>query len=121
MKHWASTDLLRPAQDARFRRLVLRAGRLRAASLSFAPGDSVPEHFHPGSDEVFFVVAGAGAISGGDEVREVVAGDLVYVPAGEPHALLARGDSEPFVLFAVVAPDLGDDSVLTDRPLPIDR
>ena len=36
-------------------------------------------------DEVYYVVAGSGQISVGDEVRDVQAGSIVFVPAGVAH------------------------------------
>jgi mannose-6-phosphate isomerase-like protein (cupin superfamily) len=118
MRYWQGDELLAPTHDLRFRRLVLRRDRMRAATLSFAPG-GVEEHAHPGSDEVFFVVSGRGRIAVEGSIVRMGAGDLLYVEAGEWHAILADGDDENFVIFAVVSPDLGDDSVFSGAPFPI--
>ncbi len=40
------------------------------------------------------------------------AGDLVYIAPGEQHKIVVDDDSkEPLVLFAVVAPNFGNDAV----------
>jgi mannose-6-phosphate isomerase-like protein (cupin superfamily) len=38
-----------------------------------------------GEDELYFVVSGRGRITVGDEVRDVTAGSIVFVPARVPH------------------------------------
>lgn len=120
MTHWPGAEFLAPTEDGRFRRLVVQEDRLRSASLSFAPQDRVPEHAHPGSDEIFFVVSGTGRISVEKEIHDVGPGDLLFVGAGRRHAILAGGTVEdPFVIVAVVAPNLGDDAVFSDGPFPI--
>ena len=120
MTHWPASEFLAPTADGRFRRLVVQEDRLRSASLSFAPQDRVPEHAHPGSDEIFYVVSGTGRISIGKEIHDVGAGDLLFVGAGSWHAILAGGTADdPFVIVAVVAPNLGDDAVFSDGPFPI--
>jgi quercetin dioxygenase-like cupin family protein len=104
--------------EGRYRRLFVKEERVRAATLAFAPGDTVAEHQHPGSDEIFYVVSGNGRISVGDEIVDMNPGDFLYIEAGEWHAVLAGDSPEgPFVIVAFVSPHLGDDAVFSGRPL----
>jgi mannose-6-phosphate isomerase-like protein (cupin superfamily) len=49
-----------------------------------APGQPDLQQPH-GEDEAYYVVAGSGQISVGDDVRDVHAGSIVFVAAGVPH------------------------------------
>jgi quercetin dioxygenase-like cupin family protein len=118
MRYWPKSELFEATNDGRFRRLFVEEERIRSATLSFAVGDSVEEHSHPGSAEIFYVVSGSGRISVEDEIFEMNLGDFLFIAAGERHALLAVDSPEgPFVIAAFVAPHLGDDAVFSDRPL----
>ena len=47
-------------------------------------------------------------------------GDLVYVSPGEQHTIVVDDDStEPLVLFAVVAPNFGNDAIFATEPTPV--
>lgn len=52
-------------------------------------GPSLHTHEYP---EVFIILEGQATFRGADEEVEVSAGQIVVVPAGEPHAFKATGD-----------------------------
>jgi len=59
-----------------------------------------PRHKHEQKEQVFFVTAGSGHVSVGDETREVRKGDMVYVPAGVEHQTTASPDEDlEYLLF----------------------
>lgn len=59
--------------------------RLNATRVAFAPGARTAWHTHP-LGQTLYVVAGAGRVqSRGGEVREIRAGDTVWIPPGEEH------------------------------------
>ena len=64
-------------------------------------GQHVPVHTSV-STVLLTVVSGNGVVVGGDEEREVRAGDIVAYDAGEPHGM--RAGSEQLVIAAVIAP-----------------
>jgi quercetin dioxygenase-like cupin family protein len=49
------------------------------------PGGSIPRHFHPDIEHEQYVLKGTYKIGIGDKVKEVKAGDSVYIPPGTPH------------------------------------
>jgi mannose-6-phosphate isomerase-like protein (cupin superfamily) len=53
-------------------------------------------------DEVYVVLAGRSRFTAGDEVRDVVAGDTIYVAAGVPHKF--HDITERLELIVVFAP-----------------
>ena len=67
------------------------------------PGHAVTPHQHRQIEEIYYVVAGRGLMTVGDEVREVEAGDAVYIPRGHRHTLENTG-SEPIKLILVCGP-----------------
>lgn len=120
MKHLRGHDIFATSEPASYRRMIVCESRLRSATLSFAPGDAAAEHAHPGSDEIFFVVSGRGKISVEGATLDVGPGDVVHLLAGERHAIVVAASApEPLVLLAVVAPDLGDDAVMSGDPFPL--
>jgi quercetin dioxygenase-like cupin family protein len=52
----------------------------------YMPGHAHDWHDHPDQAEVIFVLSGRGVTKLSDGEREIVPGDLVYVPVGVPHA-----------------------------------
>jgi quercetin dioxygenase-like cupin family protein len=83
-------DLINSAEGAHF------ALRL----FSMAPGGGMPRHTNAVEHEQY-VLRGRGRIGIGDEVFEVGADDVVYIPAGMPHWYEAVGD-EPFEFLCAV-------------------
>jgi mannose-6-phosphate isomerase-like protein (cupin superfamily) len=57
-------------------------------------------------DELYYVVSGRGAITVGDETREVTAGSLVFVAATVPHRF--HDIAERLELLVVFGPAEGD-------------
>jgi quercetin dioxygenase-like cupin family protein len=84
-----ATSLVHDSPDAR---LVL---------FRIEPGQHVPVHTSV-STVLLIVISGSGIVDGGDEEREVRAGDVVAYDAGAPHGM--RAVSEQLVIAAVIAP-----------------
>jgi quercetin dioxygenase-like cupin family protein len=70
-----------------------------------APGGGMPPHTNTVEHEQY-VLRGSARIGIGEEVHDVRAGDVVFIPAGTPHWYAAEG-AEPFEFLCVVpnAPD----------------
>ena len=66
-------------------------------------GAAVTRHFHTETEEVYYVLEGAGRMTVGESVREVSAGDAVYIPRGATHTLENTGDA-PLRLLLVCGP-----------------
>jgi quercetin dioxygenase-like cupin family protein len=64
------------------------------------PGGGMPAHTNTVEHEQY-VLRGTATIGIGDEVVEVRAGHVVFIPAGTPHWYRAYGD-EPFEFLCVV-------------------
>jgi mannose-6-phosphate isomerase-like protein (cupin superfamily) len=66
-------------------------------------GEPAKLHNHPGTEEFFYIQAGAWAFTLGDEVRNVGPGDVVHVKAGTMHTLRLLSD-EPGMVLEVFHP-----------------
>ena len=106
MQLWPGSQIAAPTDDGRFRRMVVQQARVRAGLLRYAAGDTVPEHAHRESDEVFYVVSGHPTFVIDGRPIVVEPGSLMHVSAGEVHGIVVG--EEPLLLMAVVSPNLDD-------------
>ena len=67
------------------------------------PGCAVTPHHHRELEEIYYITSGRGVMTVGDESREVVAGEAIFVPRGLKHSLENTG-SEPITLLLVCGP-----------------
>src|SRR6188474_3876430 len=59
--------------------------RVRSARVSFEPGARTAWHTHP-LGQTLYVIAGTGRVQAkGGPIREIRAGDVVWIPPGEKH------------------------------------
>lgn len=76
--------------------LAHRNSCIRKQSLAearIAPGQSTTPHFHPQTEEIYYVLDGVGEMRIGEEVRQVRAGDAIAIPPGAPHQIRNHGDA----------------------------
>jgi mannose-6-phosphate isomerase-like protein (cupin superfamily) len=69
------------------------------------PNQTQPVHAHAGADKFYFVVAGVGSFTIGDEERSVESGAIVIAPAGIPHGVRNSG-AERLSLLIAIAPGI---------------
>jgi mannose-6-phosphate isomerase-like protein (cupin superfamily) len=72
------------AAEPRLYHEFLRVADLSAGLYVLEPGATDPQSPHT-EDELYYVVAGRGVVTVGDETRPVGSGSLVFVPATVPH------------------------------------
>lgn len=61
--------------------------------VNFPEGVRNKFHTHD-SDQVLIVISGKGIVASEEQEREVIVGDVIYIPAGEKHRHGAGSDSE---------------------------
>ena len=66
-------------------------------------GSKVGRHHHIETEEVYYILHGSGRMIVGDEVRDVAAGDAIFIPRGFTHALENTGQ-EPMIILLVCGP-----------------
>lgn len=85
MQAWELSEIDRArTAEARLHREFLRVPDLSAGLYVLEAGATDPQSPHT-EDELYYVVAGRGAITVGSEARDVTTGSLVFVEATVPH------------------------------------
>jgi mannose-6-phosphate isomerase-like protein (cupin superfamily) len=70
--------------------LAHRNSTIRMQSLAEArlpPGGSTAPHYHPQTEEIYYLLEGVGRMQIGDEARDVVPGDAIAIPPGVVHTI----------------------------------
>ena len=65
------------------------------------PNQKQSIHAHDGADKFYFVIAGHGSFTVGEEERDVDAGAVVIAPAGVPHGVVNSGAERLSILVAI--------------------
>lgn len=75
--------------------LAHRNSCIRNQSLAEArvqPGKSTAPHYHPRTEEIYYILTGTGRITIDGQSRDVGPGDAIAIPAGAIHTIAATGD-----------------------------
>jgi mannose-6-phosphate isomerase-like protein (cupin superfamily) len=97
--------------------LAYRNSTIRNQSLAEARlpvGGSTQEHYHPKTEEIYYITHGAGRMRIEGEIREVKVGDAIAIPPGQKHKLWNTG-KEMLRLLCCCAPAYEhEDTVITE-------
>jgi mannose-6-phosphate isomerase-like protein (cupin superfamily) len=97
--------------------LAHRNSSIRNQSLAearVAPGLSTAPHYHPRTEEIYYILAGQGEMSLGRERQQVGPGDAIAIPPGQVHSIRNTG-TVPLVFLCCCAPGYEhDDTVLVE-------
>lgn len=97
--------------------LAHRNSAIRHQSLAEArlqPGASTAEHYHPKTEEIYYITHGSGLMHIENETREVKAGDAIAIPPGRKHKLWNTG-RDVLRLLCCCAPGYEhEDTVITE-------
>ena len=95
-----------------YRNSVIRNQSLAEARLP--RGGATQEHYHPRTEEIYYITHGTGKMRIEGETREVRPGDAIAIPPGQRHKLWNTGD-EPMRLLCCCAPAYEHaDTVITE-------
>lgn len=86
-------------------RVLTGTERSQAATMVLGPGSSTggPDNRHLDSDQWLYVISGEGRAVVEGEERELQAGDLLMIEAGESHEIRCDGD-QALKTFCIYAP-----------------
>jgi mannose-6-phosphate isomerase-like protein (cupin superfamily) len=95
-----------------YRNSVIRLQSLAEARLPV--GTATQEHYHPKTEEIYYITHGAGKIRLEGEIREVAVGDAIANPPGQKHKLWNTGP-ETLRLLCCCAPGYEHtDTIITE-------
>lgn len=84
------------------------------AEARVAPGMSTTEHFHPESEEIYYILEGKGKIRIEQDEKEAGPGDGIAILPGKRHKLWNIGESD-LVLLCCCSPAYShDDTVIAE-------
>ncbi len=86
--------------------LAHRNSSIRHQSLAEArvpAGATTTLHYHPLTEEIYYILSGGGQMRIEDELRSVGPGDAIAIPPGRKHQITNTG-SEPLVFLCCCAP-----------------
>jgi mannose-6-phosphate isomerase-like protein (cupin superfamily) len=101
MEHFTIATVAERSPD--FRRVLWTGRHTQLVIMTIPPGGEIGEEVHEGIDQILTFVSGTGEARVAGEKKEVVAGDLVVVPAGTKHNFVNTGPN-PMVLYTVYGP-----------------
>jgi mannose-6-phosphate isomerase-like protein (cupin superfamily) len=82
------------------------------AEATIAVGTATQEHYHPKSEEIYYILGGNGRMKLDGEMRDVGPLDAIAIPPGARHKIWNTG-SVPLVLLCCCAPGYeNDDTVM---------
>jgi putative monooxygenase len=84
------------------------------------PGEVFLKHYHPYSEECFYVIKGEVTIENDESTIVANEGTAVFVPKNEPHRLRNTGSEETILVFfcSPLAPSPAEGHVLLEEKAP---
>ena len=101
MEHYAIATTAE--QSADFRRVLWTGAHTQLVIMTIPAGGEIGDEVHEDNDQILSFHSGTGEARVGGDVREVVGGDVVVVPAGTRHNFVNTGPN-PLVLSTVYGP-----------------
>lgn len=97
--------------------LAHRNSAIRNQSLAEARlpvGASTQEHYHPKTEEIYYITHGTGRMRIEGELRDVKPGDAIAIPPGQKHKLWNTGPDILRLLCCCAPAYEHDDTVITE-------
>ena len=79
------------------------------------PGGITARHIHAESEEIYYIIAGAGVMYIEGEEAQVKDGDAIIIPPGKEHRIRNTGEKELVFLCMCAPPYSHDDTELTNQ------
>ena len=62
------------------------------AEARLKPGQATDPHFHPITEEIYYILEGTGVMTIGDETKDVGPGDAIAIAPGAVHTIVNNGN-----------------------------
>ncbi len=98
--------------------LAYRNSAIRKQSLAEArilAGGSTQEHYHPATEEIYYITAGSGRMRIEQETREVKVGDAIAIPPGQRHKIWNTGTGTLTLLCCCAPAYENADTIITEN------
>lgn len=74
------------------------------AEARLPPGASTTPHYHPQTEEIYYILAGAGRMTIDGDTRDVGPGDAIAIPPGAIHTITNTSDATTLKFLCCCAP-----------------
>lgn len=91
---------------------VIRNQSLAEATLP--PGAATDAHYHPATEEIYYILRGTAKMRIADEARMVGPGDGIAIPPGAPHRIENTGEDDLVFLCCCAPAYTHEDTVMVD-------
>ena len=78
------------------------------------PGAATQPHYHPVTEEIYYILSGSAIMRIGDETRTAGPGDGIAIPPGAPHQITNTGESDLVFLCCCAPAYSHEDTVMVD-------
>ena len=85
------------------------------AEARLSPGRTTTPHFHPKTEEIYYILEGTGTMRVADETQDVGPGDAIAIPPGITHQITNSGTTELKFLCCCAPAYEHEDTVLLDK------
>lgn len=91
--------------------------RQSLAEATLGTGAETQAHFHPNTEEIYYLLHGVGIMAIEEERREVSPGDAIAIPAGKRHQIRNIGEENLVFLCCCVPAYTDADTVMCEALL----
>jgi mannose-6-phosphate isomerase-like protein (cupin superfamily) len=88
------------------------------AEATLVPGAATEPHYHPVTEEIYYILRGTGRMQIGDQIRMVGLGDGIGIPPGAPHRITNTGNEDLVFLCCCAPAYTHEDTIMVDLPEP---
>jgi mannose-6-phosphate isomerase-like protein (cupin superfamily) len=92
--------------------------RQSLAEATLAPGRETQAHYHPQTEEIYYILSGSGEMRIREESQEVGPGDGIIIPPGAAHQIRNIGEEDLVFLCCCVPAYTHEDTVMTTSLFP---
>ena len=92
--------------------------RQSLAEATLPPGAATQAHYHPQTEEIYYILTGRGQMAIEHERQDVGAGDGIAIPPGKRHQIRNIGQTDSVFLCCCVPAYEHEDTVLCESLIP---
>ena len=89
-------------------------GKQSLAEATLPPGAATEPHYHPVTEEICYILRGAGRMRIGGEAREVAPGDGIAITPGAAHQIVNTADPDLVFLCCCAPAYSHEDTVMVE-------
>ncbi|GAB4467621.1 MAG: cupin domain-containing protein [Armatimonadaceae bacterium] len=88
------------------------------AEAILAPNTATEPHYHPRTEEIYYILQGVGQMRIGAKMLRVGPGDGIAIPPGAPHQITNVGTTDLVFLCCCAPAYTHDDTIMVELPEP---